>query len=102
MNIRLLPEAVDEADEAALRYDTRRSGLKEEFHAELDLAWAAIEERSHGMPALEGYSGLFDVRRHLLKRFPYVVIFAYDEQECLIVAVAHTRRKPLYWLDRLN
>lgn len=102
MNIRLLPEAVDEADEAAHWYDTRRPRLKEDFHAELELAWAAIEERCHGMPALESYSGPYDVRRHLLKRFPYVVIFAYDEQECLVVAVAHTRRRPLYWQDRLN
>lgn len=35
MNIRLLPEAVEEANAAALWYDKRRLGLGDEFLAEL-------------------------------------------------------------------
>ena len=101
MNIRLLPEAVDEAKEAALWYDHRQLGLGDEFLAELQSALAAIEEHSHGMPVLECYAGARDIRRHILRRFPYMVIFAYDAEECLVVAVAHTRRRPLYWRNRL-
>ncbi len=102
MNIRLLPEAVEEANAAALWYDKRRLFLGDEFLAELQSALAIIEERSHGMPVLECYSGSHDIRRQLLKRFPYMVIFAYRDEECLIIAVPHTRRRPLYWLNRLR
>lgn len=101
MNLRLLPEAVAEANAAALWYDKQRLGLGEEFMGELQSALATIRESSHGMAVLECDSGSQEIRRHLLKRFPYMVVFAHHEEECLIVAVAHTRRRPLYWSNRL-
>ena len=67
MNIRLLPEAVEAANTAALWYGKRRLGLGDEFLAELQSALATIEERSHGMPVLECYFGSHDIRRQLLK-----------------------------------
>jgi hypothetical protein len=51
---------------------------------------------------MEQYSGPFDVRRILLERFPYAVIVLCRPEETVVVAVAHTRRRPLYWLERLN
>lgn len=102
MNVHLLPEALEEASNAAPWYDQRRPGLGDEFLAELQFALSAVEFRSHGMPALESYSGPHDIRRQLLKRFPYMVVIALRDEECLIVAIAHTRRRPLYWLNRLG
>jgi plasmid stabilization system protein ParE len=43
----------------------------------------------------------FEVRRHLLKRFPYAVYIARLHDELVIVAVAHTHRRPGYWQNRL-
>lgn len=51
---------------------------------------------------VERMAGRQDIRRCRLHRFPYLVIFRYRFDETLIVAVAHVRRKPFYWLERLK
>ncbi|MEI8379449.1 MAG: type II toxin-antitoxin system RelE/ParE family toxin [Planctomycetota bacterium] len=101
MIVRLLSEAVEEANDAALWYGNRRHGLGDEFLADLQSALAAIAERPRGMPVLECYSGSHNIRRYILRRFPYIVVFTHDTEECLVVAVAHTRRRPFYWRSRL-
>jgi len=42
------------------------------------------------------------IRRCLVHRFPYGVIYSIDEQksELLILAVMHLHRQPGYWSDR--
>jgi plasmid stabilization system protein ParE len=39
-------------------------------------------------------------RKRFLKRFPYVVFFGIDWSTIEILAVAHAKRRPGYWLDR--
>ena len=55
-----------------------------------------------GLPVLEYYSGSHSVGRCLMDGFPYAVIYVCRPDEIVVVAVAHTRRRPLYWLDRLR
>ena len=102
MTVIVLPEAELEAAEAIIWYDDQRFGLGQEFLDEL----RQVLDRIGGGPAeqsrLENYAGPHDVRRCLLKRFPYSVVFACRPDAVLIVAVSHVRRQPLYWLDRLN
>lgn len=102
MNDRVLPEADGEAIAAATWYDEQRPGLGDEFLAELAAAFASIRQSPGLMPRLEYYTGQHPLRRQLLKRFPYAVIVLCRTDELVVVAVAHTRRRPLYWLDRLN
>ncbi|MCF7949761.1 MAG: type II toxin-antitoxin system RelE/ParE family toxin [Spirochaetia bacterium] len=37
-------------------------------------------------------------RRFLLKRFPYKIVYYLENEIIIIVAVAHTHRKPFYWI----
>lgn len=37
----------------------------------------------------------------LTNRFPFTIIYVEREQEFLVIAVAHTSRKPGYWKNRL-
>jgi len=37
-----------------------------------------------------------------IQRFPYVIAFEKHEQHVLVLAVAHAKRRPLYWLTRAN
>jgi hypothetical protein len=37
-----------------------------------------------------------------VRRFPFALVYAVDKTEILIVAVAHTHRRPEYWHDRLE
>jgi toxin ParE1/3/4 len=102
VNYRVLPEADGEAIAAALWYDDKHAGLGDEFLLELQAAFATIHSDPLSMPILETYFGPHSIRRQLLKRFPYFVVVLCREQELLIVAVAHSRRHPLYWLERLE
>jgi len=41
-------------------------------------------------------------RSRKLKRFPYALIYRVEGRELIIVAFAHTARKPGYWRDRIT
>jgi plasmid stabilization system protein ParE len=40
-------------------------------------------------------------RRHFGSRFPYAVIYVDEADHVLVLAFAHFKRKPGYWIDRL-
>jgi hypothetical protein len=42
-----------------------------------------------------------EVRFVKLRNFPYVVFYAVLDGEVLVVALAHTKRRPGYWRRRL-
>lgn len=44
----------------------------------------------------------FELRAFSLRRFPYALVVALDEQRCVVVAFAHTSREPGYWRDRVK
>lgn len=81
------------------------AGLGGEFLAELRRAFNRLRRDPHGAAGaalLESYTGPHEIRRLLLKRFPYLVIYTDVAGETLVVAVTHARREPFYWLDRLG
>lgn len=42
-----------------------------------------------------------NVRRFLLRRFPYSVVFIELDAEIRVLAIAHTSREPGFWRNRL-
>jgi len=42
------------------------------------------------------------IRKATIQRFPYVIAFEKHEQHVLLLPVAHAKRRPLYWLTRVN
>lgn len=42
------------------------------------------------------------IRRALVADFPYMVIYACDEKQLSVIAVAHQHRRPGYWQSRPN
>ena len=97
MNVRVLEVAEKELDEAVSYYNNQVAGLGDAFLLE---AVAAIE-RIRQFP--DAWHPLGEnVRRCRLRRFPYGLIYQADETGVLVVAVAHTHRRPEYWRDRLK
>lgn len=101
MNVRVLVEAQAEAVEASHWYESKRTGLGYEFLSEVAVALQSIPANPQSFAKWESYRGPHDIRRAAMSRFPYGVIFLCREEECLVVAIAHARRHPLYWLDRI-
>ena len=96
MNIRFLTLAQKEVDESVRWYDEQAS-LGRDFLDELDRAVRLI--KSHPLAATEIES---EIRRCLLHRFPYALIYGIDEETIVVIAVAHLHRKPRYWSDRVD
>ena len=42
-----------------------------------------------------------ETRRHFGGRFPYAVIYIEEPDYVLVLAFAHFKRRPGYWIDRL-
>lgn len=97
MNVRVLEIAQQELDEAVSYYNSQVAGLGNAFLLE---AVAAIE-RIRQFP--DAWHPLGEnLRRCRLRRFPYGLIYQADKTGVLVVAVAHTHRRPGYWRDRLS
>jgi len=96
MRIRFLDAAQREQDDAVEWYNQREPGLGWEFLDELDRSIHLITSFPLAWPEIN--SG---IRRCLLARFPYGIIYGIDEDLIVVVAVAHLRRRPRYWADRL-
>ena len=93
--------AAEEELRAAVRwYESRRPGLGTRFLSEVDHVLDLIRRQ----PAVGGpvprLGPQFEVRRIPLRRFPYFVIYRERDTVILIVAFAHTSRKPGYWRHR--
>jgi plasmid stabilization system protein ParE len=102
VNYSVLPEADAKLVEAAGWYADRQPELGNRLIAEASKTLDAVRKTPEGCSRLEYYDGPYDLRRRLLHGFPYAVIFRVTPAEVLVVAIAHTHRQPLYWIDRLG
>lgn len=96
MKVRLLAVARQELDDAVAWYNEQATGLGRDFLDELDRA--VRRAAAFPMSCTEIEPG---VRRCLLARFPYGLIFGVDGKTLIVVAVAHLHREPRYWTPRL-
>lgn len=97
MRVSYHPEAEAELIEAARYYESKISGLGLRFLAEFDMAISAIEEAPTRWPIIES-----DLRRYLMRRFPYGIYYRAEGEEWRILAVKHHSRHPDYWRHRLE
>jgi toxin ParE1/3/4 len=89
------PDAETELTEAWGWYEARREGLGDEFVTCTEAAIARAARVPDGNPRVHG-----EVRRALVRRFPYGVFYLVEDEALLVLAVAHARRSPGYWLHR--
>jgi plasmid stabilization system protein ParE len=93
--VELHPEAAQEAQAAVEWYRSRSLRAAEVFFRELERAIQVVSDAPDRWPTfIEG------TRRFPLRRFPYWVIYRVKRDSLQILAVAHARRKPGYWLLR--
>jgi toxin ParE1/3/4 len=94
--LRLLPEAKDEFDAAADWYEQQQSGLGVDFVAKV----REVFKRIAATPRL--HSVVYqDVRKALVKRFPYLVLYREQHGEVIVISVFHAARDPSIWQSRV-
>jgi len=101
VRVDLHPDARAELRSAALWYEEQREGLGTEFLTEVALT---LDQIGRAPESRQLWTGLDDrtpaIRRHTMHRFPYVVAFERHQRRVLVLAIAHAKRRPLYWLTR--
>ena len=100
MRIRWLQEARLEAAKSTHYYQAKDPELGTVFAGEIRERLAFVKqfpEAGFRLPRTTGNH----VRRVLVDRFKYAIVFALFESEIVVVAVHHQHRRPGYWKPRL-
>lgn len=93
---RFHPQAWQEVEEAAEWYGQQNPEASIRFLSILHDGLESISRRPRRWP---GY--LRSTRRLILFKFPFSIIYREEPFEVSIVAIAHHKRRPEYWKDRL-
>ncbi|NQU21354.1 MAG: type II toxin-antitoxin system RelE/ParE family toxin [Candidatus Nealsonbacteria bacterium] len=93
----LQPEAEADLNEAYRWYEDQRPGLGGEFIESVE----AVIERIRRTPELPAVV-YKEVRQALVRRFPYVVCYVFQEDQVDVVSVYHGHRDPTVWKSRAD
>lgn len=94
MKIAFLSPAQAELDKAFSWYEEQAVGLGYEFLDELDQTLRLIATFPESHPLVD-----IKLRRCLVNRFPYGVIYGLTDNTITVVAITHLKRKPSCWTN---
>lgn len=89
------PEAESELADAFDWYEDRVSGLGSDFLLNVDAAFHSILRNPRQFPVVHN-----NLRRALIRRFPYQIFFVLEEKRVVVLAVFHAKRNPRLWMKR--
>ena len=89
------PEAREEFLAAIDLYNQVKPGLGLDFAGEINAAVELIEAFPNAWTLVD-----FEIRRCLVRRFPYALLYAVERDLVMIYAVMHVHRDPDYWKTR--
>ncbi|MEA2072910.1 MAG: type II toxin-antitoxin system RelE/ParE family toxin [Campylobacterota bacterium] len=97
MRIEFLPEAKYELDDAVDFYELQLQGLGGTFK---NIAKSTIKRVSMFPTAWTEIKP--SIRRCIMHKFPYNVLYSIEKDCILIIAIAHHHRNPNYWTNRVK
>jgi toxin ParE1/3/4 len=97
LKVRIHRLAVAEIDHEVDYYESCRVGLGAELEDEID---AVLETMLQFPEAAPQWRNRPDRRFAVLDRFPFAVPYQIKREEIVILALAHTSRRPGYWSRR--
>lgn len=89
------PDALSEFTAAAQFYAERQPGLELRFIENVEAAIQRICETPRAWRIFDG-----EIRRCLVRVFPYAVLYSVEPERVLVLAVMHCHREPGYWRHR--
>ena len=91
------PEAREEFLAAIDYYNEAEPGLGMAFYTEVEAAIGLIENYPDLWTEIDN-----NIRRCLVRRFPFAILYSKEAERLFIYAIMHTKREPNYWRNRLN
>jgi toxin ParE1/3/4 len=89
------PLAEKELLDAVSYYEEKETGLGLEYLSEVEHAVNFLVRYPEAGSKVRG-----SIRRLTLPKFPYSLLYRVSEEQIRVLAVAHHKRKPQYWVDR--
>jgi plasmid stabilization system protein ParE len=97
MRVVFAPQAREELLEGTDYYRDRSSQAADNFQIDVANAIDLLQQfPGAGSPISQS------ARRLRLRSFPYQFIYRVEGEDIRVYAVAHLKRKPRYWIDRLR
>jgi plasmid stabilization system protein ParE len=97
MRLRIHRLAVAEIDHEVDYYEERQPGLGDELENEIDAVFRRILRFPESAPQWKGRPNR---RLAVLDRFPFTIPYQIMDEEIVVLALAHTSRRPGYWTRR--
>jgi plasmid stabilization system protein ParE len=97
MQFRFVPEAETELAEARIWYGLQRDGLDVELMQRIDETLQRISNAPRRYPRVHR-----QLRRAIVKQFPFGIFYEVTTDEILVFAVFHSRRDPKQLTSRLK
>ncbi len=94
-SIHFRPEAEQDIEEAAKWYEQQRAGLGYDFLQEVEKTAQRVSENMMGFEKVHK-----NLRRAVIKRFPFNLFYLYEQKTVIIIAVIHGSRHPKKWQYR--
>ena len=91
------PEAENDLSKAFSWYEEKLPGLGDDFLLQIDAGINLLSKN----PKLHPIE-YREIRKHLVQRFPYKIIYMNKEETVIIIAVIHSRRQPGLSKKRIN
>ncbi len=87
--------AIQEMDDAERYYEAEFKGLGKSFRDEVQKAAVRLSKYPEAWSVERG-----EIRKCLLHRFPYKLLYSIEGDHVFVIAVAHQHRRPDYWVGR--
>lgn len=100
--IRFEPEALADIAGAVRYYNRERPGLGTEFRQTVNRRALALRRFPQAGRLVEHVTLATVARQVLAQPFPYLIIYVLTDHDIRVVAVAHEKRLPAFWAERLD
>ena len=91
------PEAEAEVQQAFGWYQEQSEGLGLEFLRAIEACLSSVQRNPFAYTIIK----VPNVRRVLVRRFPYALFYLVDDEAIVVIAVFNVKRQPIDWIDRV-
>jgi plasmid stabilization system protein ParE len=91
------PGASEDYEAAYAWYLTHGIAIANDFEREIERCLRLIEEGPLRWPRYDAQR-----RRMIVRKFPYSIVYEIINEQITVLAVAHARRRPYYWRERIS
>jgi plasmid stabilization system protein ParE len=96
------PAARDELRGAVAHDEAERPGRGVDLEEAVRRVIRRIQLLPQSAPRWPRIEVSFEIRRAKVKHHPYLVVYAVLEDQLVVLAIAHTSKRPGYWRERIE